>query len=165
MYHFILFFYPKMTMCLNWSHQPSLKRQDVWILCTVCFSNKAGGSPWMSETSLAQSTQFESWTSLTYHAFWSVAESSKHIFWLEPLNTLFNEKTLNAELVLVLFQTFGLSKQKLMNFNGNMNPHGDQDEKDTLENTVWNDVNHVTESYSLSSGQSAFCSASSTVQY
>lgn len=44
---------------------------------------------------------------------------------------------------------FGLSKQKLMSFNGNMNPHGGQDEKDTLENTVLNDVKQVTESYSL----------------
>lgn len=46
-----------------------------------------------------------------------------------------------------------------------MSPHGDQDEKDTLENTAWNDVKQVTQSHSLSSGQSAFCSASSTVQY
>lgn len=36
---YFYFFYPKMTMYLNRSHQPSLKRQD------VCFSNKTGGSP------------------------------------------------------------------------------------------------------------------------
>lgn len=68
---------------------------------------------------------------------WCVAQSSKYSLTLaSECLALLNEKTSNAELILVLFQMFGLSKQKLMSFNGNMNPHGGQDEKDTLENTV-----------------------------
>lgn len=75
--------------------------------------------------------------SLTSHTIWCVAESSKYILtWAFEHLTLVNEKTSDAELILVLFQMLGLSKQKLISFNGNMNPHGDQDEKDTLENTV-----------------------------
>lgn len=94
----------------------------------------------MHETSLAQSTGFSFFFSFKFYLphSWCVAESSKYILTraFEHRLALLNEKTSNAELILVLFQMFGLSKQKLMSFNGNTNPHGDQDKKDTLENTV-----------------------------
>lgn len=99
----------------------------------------------MCETSLALSAEFfvfvflfQFFLILTSHTVWCVAKPPKYILtWaFEHLLVWLNEKTSNAELILVLFQMFRLSKQKLMSFNGNTNPHGDQDEKDTLENTV-----------------------------